>query len=444
MSHAPKCHMPNIRTWQCIVPLTDTVMIQTLPFEIWAKIYRHAGRVPITSPLQHDSHSWPHSVVPQSDDINANVATRDALSLVCRHIRELVRPMMYEVIKISSCSMALRFSMLLDDLFTTTDGAMSHGPRVWTKYLIFDIADRKPSSDFHIPVARILQHCVSILGLGWDVRFCTDWRPDHFRFPVLNDIMKCIPRHLQYFRIRNTPMEEGYLPPAIFRLNRKSLRAIEIEDASIVHKINSPLPNVTHLTIMGATNLSGIPPHLLPSLTHLRISDSQNPRPEIFAPFKDMLVSLHIGDVSHSHKLCHTLAAFPKLEILGFSIQHLHWVIPSVIGNSRGLKELYITANDSFVHRSMDQMFLDLGSYVRQFSADLFPALATITVCCDFPAVHQSRTRADIYHACENISQSLSSPDLRVVVDFIYTMRATKERSIIPIPTPYGTDFIQI
>ncbi|TDL16971.1 hypothetical protein BD410DRAFT_586790 [Rickenella mellea] len=404
-------------------------MTQTLPLETWTQILEHAGRVPITSPLQNGSHSGLCAVVPPPEDIQANLTTRLALTLVCRSFHAIVRPMIYEGIYISSLSMAWDLSGVLDDFFTSADGALGLGPRIWTKYLIFDINDPDPDhyadplATVHIPTSRILRHCVSILGFGWNVRIASC--PVCYAAPCFAfNMIECIPRGLEFFYSRHAPKSKSFMPLQVLRLNADSLRAIEVEDDSFVFKFSKPLLRVTHLTIMGPTPRPGsIHPRLLPSLRHLQVSD--DPRPEFFEPFKDMLLSLHFtsGYVIHGDKLGLILQVLPKLEVLGICVNFSRWDLSSSLGHTPHLKELCIRAHDLGRLRSATQIFHDLGSYIRLFSADLFPALATITVSCDFPAVLQSCTNKDIDWAVQKLAQSLSSPNLRVTIDFVYAVR---------------------
>ncbi|TDL16975.1 hypothetical protein BD410DRAFT_587094 [Rickenella mellea] len=236
-------------------------------------------------------------------------------------------------------------------------------------------------------------------------------------------MMECIPRGLEFFSFKDSPRKKGYLPPEVFRLNADSLRAIEIENASIVHEFNTPLRNVAHLTILFSKFAVIIPRHLLPSVTHLRVSDWDDPpTPEFFKPFEDSLVSLHIGDVS-CERLGHVLGALPKLEILNLPLDIGLEISSSSFVHSPRLKELYIRAYETYgnylLSPSMEQSFLTLGSYIREFNPYLFPALVSITVSCDFPVYDTSRIRGDLHRACQALAQSLSAPNLQVTIGIV-------------------------
>ncbi|TDL16967.1 hypothetical protein BD410DRAFT_586710 [Rickenella mellea] len=307
--------------------------------------------------------------------------------------------MVYEVVHIYSITTARCFHSVLEDTFTTAENAIRVGPRVWTKHLIIDIDDLGPTSIFHVPISHIVRHCASVVGLLWCVRS--------------GGTIECVPRGLQFFSFTSTVMKLAHLPPEVWELNKDSLRALEIDDSLFADKLTTPLVNVTHLTIWSTP--ASISQHILPSLTHLRISDWDSPRPDVF---KDTLVSLHVRAYSQSNRLREILGALYKLEVFGFATYNIRRDISSSLVHSPRLKELYIKAYDS--SNSLDKAFLDLTSYIRQFSVDLFPALANVTVSCDFPRVDESHTKGDIDFACQTLMQSLSSAKLGVVIRFVH------------------------
>ncbi|TDL16969.1 hypothetical protein BD410DRAFT_586811 [Rickenella mellea] len=403
-------------------------MTTVLPFELWTQILEHAIVTHIPQSSHYDPVILPHPVVPRQyvgwPSKEKQVALK--LALVCREFREVVRPILFEVIHFTKSSSVWRFADLLDNIFTNAGIPHENGPRLWTKHLSFDFEETNPNPTYRVPMCRIFKHCTNVIGVVSKID-----SPDTIL--GMNDqsdcAAECIPRGSQFFCFQSIGWMAGEdsFNTAVLRLNSDSLRVVETEDASeMFHSSdlsNVSLAKVTHLRAKTSTKGRNIQAQHLPLLAHLHIYNGLDPFDNTFAAFHDKVISFHSGPFPLVDVQLQTiLQRFRRLHTLGFHSGGTHGILLqptlSAITRQPYLRHIHLGYHDSFRGRSLKRVFRDLKDLLVWFtgSQDVFPALETITVSCHFSETTLTRWSADITATCVDLSKGLGSSECRVLV----------------------------